>query len=118
MRTQMMAEKAGALVDSAKQWKAIDWQETRRQVRVLQMRIAKAVNEGRPGKAKALQWLLTHSFNAKLLAVKRVTTKWYNSWAAQQGLSLKCLSRVKGNFHARFLGGDEPARALPYPVFT
>ncbi len=30
MRTQMMAEKAGALVDSAKQWKAIDWQETRR----------------------------------------------------------------------------------------
>ena len=69
-----MADKAGALVDSAKQWKAIDWQETRRQVRRLQMRIAKAVKEGRPGKVKALQWLLTHSFNAKLLAVKRVTT--------------------------------------------
>ena len=43
MRTQMMADKAGALVDSAKQWKAIDWQETKRQVRGLQMRIAKAV---------------------------------------------------------------------------
>ncbi|KKL94769.1 hypothetical protein LCGC14_1861390 [marine sediment metagenome] len=69
-----MADKAGALIDSAKQWKAIDWQKTRRQVRRLQMRIAKAVKEGRPGKVKSLQWLLTHSFNAKLLAVKRVTT--------------------------------------------
>jgi RNA-directed DNA polymerase len=37
------------------------------------MRIAKATKEGRRGKAKALQWLLTHSRYAKLLAVKRVT---------------------------------------------
>ena len=54
-----MAEKAGALIDSAKQRKAIDWQETRRQVRGLQMRIAKAVKEERPGKVKSLQWLIT-----------------------------------------------------------
>jgi len=39
----------------------------------LQMRIAKAIREGRQAKAKSLQWLLTHSFNAKLSAVKRVT---------------------------------------------
>ena len=38
------------------------------------MRIAKAVKEKRWGKAKALQHLLTHSFYAKLLAVKRVTS--------------------------------------------
>lgn len=38
------------------------------------MRIAKATREGRHGKAKALQWILTHSFYAKLLAVKRVTS--------------------------------------------
>ena len=38
------------------------------------MRIAKAVREGRFGKAKALQWLLTHSYFAKLPAVKRVTS--------------------------------------------
>jgi RNA-directed DNA polymerase len=38
------------------------------------MRIAKAVKEGKPGKVKALQWLLTHSHHAKLLAVKRVTS--------------------------------------------
>ena len=33
----------------------------------------KATQEGRWGKVKALQHLLTHSFAAKALAVKRVT---------------------------------------------
>jgi RNA-directed DNA polymerase len=37
------------------------------------VRIAKAIREGKRGKAKALQWLLTHSHHAKLLAVRRVT---------------------------------------------
>ena len=77
MRTQMTVSpraKAGALVDDAKQWQSIDWKATRRRVRRLQMRIAKAVKEGKPGKVKALQWLLTHSHDAKLLAVKRVTS--------------------------------------------
>lgn len=37
------------------------------------MRIAKATRKGKYGKAKALQWLLTHSPSAKLLAVKRVS---------------------------------------------
>ncbi len=53
-------------------WNAIDWQTAKRQVRRLQMRIAKAVREGRHNKVKALQWILTHSFYAKTLAVKRV----------------------------------------------
>ena len=38
------------------------------------MRIAKAVKEKKPGKVKALQWILTHSHYAKALAVKRVTS--------------------------------------------
>ena len=38
------------------------------------MRIAKAVKESRWGKVKALQYLLTRSFSAKLLAVRRVTS--------------------------------------------
>jgi RNA-directed DNA polymerase len=38
------------------------------------MRIAKATKEGQWGKVKALQHLLTNSFYAKLLAVKRVTS--------------------------------------------
>jgi RNA-directed DNA polymerase len=40
----------------------------------LQRRIAKAVKEGRWGKAKALMYLVSKSFYAKLLAVFRVTT--------------------------------------------
>ncbi len=54
-------------------WEAIDWPTVKFNVKRLQMRIAKAIREGRYGKAKALQWLLTHSFHAKLLAVKQVT---------------------------------------------
>jgi RNA-directed DNA polymerase len=38
------------------------------------MRIAKAIKEKRYRKARALQWILTHSYSAKLLAIKRVTT--------------------------------------------
>ena len=53
-------------------WDAIEWRTAEKQVRRLQMRIAKATREGRPGKVKALQWLLTHAFSAKLLAVRRV----------------------------------------------
>ena len=53
-------------------WNSIDWFAVEKQVRRLQMRIAKAIREGRKGKAKALQWILSHSFYAKLLAVKRV----------------------------------------------
>ena len=33
----------------------------------------KAIQAGKHGKAKALQWLLTHSFCGKALSVKRVT---------------------------------------------
>lgn len=53
-------------------WSSIDWKAVQETVYRLQMRIAKATREGRHGKAKALQWLLTHSFHAKLLAVKRI----------------------------------------------
>ena len=65
---------AGAPTDEAWQWTTIDWSEAQRQVRRLQMRIAKAVDEKRWNKVKALQNRLTHSFYAKLLAVKRVTS--------------------------------------------
>lgn len=54
-------------------WKTINWSIVEYQVRRLQLRIAKAIKIGRYCKAKALQWILTHSFYAKLLAVKRVT---------------------------------------------
>ena len=64
-------------------WGSIEWNQVTKEVKQLQMRIAKAVREKRYGKAKALQWLLTHSFSAKLLAVKRVAL---NSGAKTPGV--------------------------------
>jgi RNA-directed DNA polymerase len=55
-------------------WNNIDWDRHERKVQKLQARIVKAQKEGRHGKVKALQWTLTHSFSAKALAVKRVTS--------------------------------------------
>ena len=54
-------------------WDGINWAKVQRQVRGLQTRIVKASQAGRHNKVKALQWLLTHSFSGKALAVKRVT---------------------------------------------
>ena len=54
-------------------WDQIDWAQCERQARRLQARIVKATREGRWGKVKALQRLLTCSFSGKALAVKRVT---------------------------------------------
>ncbi len=60
--------------DPPRKWKAINWTALRQQVRRLQMRIAKAIKNGQYRRASALQWLLTHSRAAKLLAVHWVTT--------------------------------------------
>jgi RNA-directed DNA polymerase len=58
----------------ATDWDQIDWPRHERLVRRLQARIVKATREGRWGKVKSLQRLLTHSFSGKALAVRRVTT--------------------------------------------
>jgi RNA-directed DNA polymerase len=54
-------------------WQFINWDKVKQRVKLLQQRIVKATKQGRYNKVKALQWLLTHSFDAKLLAIKRVT---------------------------------------------
>jgi RNA-directed DNA polymerase len=54
-------------------WHAIDWRRVDRQVRTMQMRIAKATREGDYRRVKALQRSLTRSFSARALAVRRVT---------------------------------------------
>src|SRR3974377_505259 len=64
---------AGASSNKVSDWQAVDWPKIRRDVRRLQLRIAKAIRAVKYGKARALSWLLTHSRSAKLLAVKRVT---------------------------------------------
>lgn len=67
------ANLAGASFHEEMDWHAIDWQQVHRNVRRLQVRMVKAIQTGRWGKVKALQHLLTHSFSAKALAVRRVT---------------------------------------------
>jgi RNA-directed DNA polymerase len=62
-----------ARAPSGATWDGINWAAIQRHVRGLQARIVKATQVGRHNKAKALQWLLTHSFSGKALAVKRVT---------------------------------------------
>lgn len=54
-------------------WHSIDWQAAHQHVHRLQARIVKATQAGEWGKVQSLQHLLTHSFYAKAIAVKRVT---------------------------------------------
>jgi RNA-directed DNA polymerase len=67
------AEATGAVSREPEGWYDIDFRRAYRNVRRLQARIVKATQEGRWNKVQALQHLLTHSFSAKVLAVKRVT---------------------------------------------
>jgi len=55
------------------QWDDTNWKMVEEHVNRLQTRIAKAVKQGTWYLVKRLRYLLTHSFYAKLLAVKRVT---------------------------------------------
>lgn len=55
-------------------WESIDWNKCEIAVNKLQARIVKVQKAGKYGRVKALQWMLTHSFYAKALAVKRVTS--------------------------------------------
>jgi RNA-directed DNA polymerase len=70
---QAAESSAGAASHEQETWHSIGWYQAHRVVRRLQARIVQATQEGRWGKVKALQHLLTHSYSAKVLAVRRVT---------------------------------------------
>ena len=93
-----------ACAPSGVAWHGINWATVHRQVRRLQARIVQAIQEGRPNKVKALQWLLTHSFSGSISG----ETSDYKSRrhvVVEPGAE-RCLcrglSRVMGNYHARF----------------
>ena len=65
--------RAGAAPHDPTDWHAINWPKVHQNVRRLQARIVQATKQGRWGKVKALQRLLTRSFSGKALAVRRVT---------------------------------------------
>ena len=70
----MTVKTTDASIHIYSRWKSIPWKAVEKDVKRLQSRIAKAVSEKKYRKAKSLQWLLTHSYHGKLLAVRRVTT--------------------------------------------
>lgn len=78
-------------------WNSIDWNKCEIAVNKLQARIVKAQKEGKHGKVKSLQWVLTHSFYAKALAVKRVTS---NSGSATAGVDKVTWSTPNAKFKA------------------
>ncbi|WP_458369316.1 group II intron reverse transcriptase/maturase [Pseudomonas mandelii] len=55
------------------QWHDIDWCRVQRNVRAMQLRIAKACREGNWRRVKSLQRMLTRSRSARYLATRRVT---------------------------------------------
>jgi len=57
----------------SQKWKSINWYQVEKSVNKLQTRITKAVLQNKWNLVKRLQYLLTHSYFAKLLAVRRVT---------------------------------------------
>lgn len=71
--TDVNTSRTGAPITDRKRWDSINWKQAEKSVHRLQMRIAKAFREKQYGKVKSLQWLLTHSYYSKCLAVKRVT---------------------------------------------
>lgn len=84
--------------DAPTAWSTIDWSRHRNIVRKLQERIVKARQAGRHSKVQSLQWLLTHSYSARLLAVKQVTSS--------QG------SRTSGVDHVRWATDTAKAKAV------
>ncbi|SKC77344.1 RNA-directed DNA polymerase [Maledivibacter halophilus] len=60
--------------DMKLQWNQINWKKAEEQVNRLQIRIVKATMERKWRLVKRLQYLMTNSFYAKALAVRRVVT--------------------------------------------
>jgi RNA-directed DNA polymerase len=127
----MVKHKPGASSASAT-WDAINWQTVQVQVKRLQMRIAKATREGRWNKVKALQRLLTSSYYAKLLAVKRVTANRGGKtpgidniiWRTSKQKMEAALSLRKRGYHTKPLKRiyipkkNKKLRPLSIPVFS
>src|SRR5215470_13926006 len=64
---------AGASLRSAVDWPSINWKRANRNVRRLQRRIVEAQQQNEKRKVRALQFILTRSYSAHCLAVRRVT---------------------------------------------
>lgn len=92
------------------QWESIEWTKVQKQVNSLQIRIAKATVKGDMNKVKRLQYLLSHSFYAKVLAVKKVTS---NKGKNTPGVDNKLWSTPASKMRAALTLSDKNYRARP-----
>ena len=77
MKKQQRSKAKAECASSAKHsntWKEIDFSKCECKVRKLQIRIAKAQKKKRYNKVKALRYLLATSYEAKALAIRKVTS--------------------------------------------
>ena len=80
---------ANASISSVQDWDSINWNYHTLIVRKLQLRIAKATEERKFSKVKRLQWILTHSFSAKLIAVRNVLQNSGSKTPGVDGITIK-----------------------------
>jgi RNA-directed DNA polymerase len=115
--TTMALPMIGASSAKFSLWESINWTPMEELVNRLQMRIAKATKKRKYGKVKALQWILTNSFFAKLLAIKRVTS---NSGSKTPGIdkiiwktSLQKIKAIKTLYRRGY--NPQPLRRIYIP---
>jgi RNA-directed DNA polymerase len=92
------------------QWNDIDWKKVIRSVNRLQTRITKAVKEEKWHLVKRLQYLLTHSFYAKLLAVRTICQ---NKGKRTAGIDGKKWLTPRAKMNAALNLSDESYKAKP-----
>src|SRR3972149_1107160 len=92
------------------QWNNIDWKKVEKHVNRLQARIAKAVKDGIWHLVKRLQHLLTHSFYAKLLAIKKVNK---NRGKRTAGIDCETWSSPESKMRAALCLTDKKYEAKP-----
>lgn len=115
-----------------KQWKDFPWEKARSYVSRLQKRIAKAVKEGKYRLARRLQYLLTHSFYAKALAVRKISKNKGKqtpgvdgvTWKTPQDLMKAVLSLTDEDYNAQPLAriyipkpNSDKKRPLSIPTY-
>jgi RNA-directed DNA polymerase len=92
------------------QWDNIDWKKAEKHVNRLQVRITKAVKEGKWYIVKRFQYLLTHSYYAKLLATRKPTQ---NMGRRTAGVDGEIWSSSKAKMEAALRLTDKEYVAMP-----
>ena len=94
----------------ASQWNSIDWKTIEFRVNRLQTRIAKATHNEKWNLVKRLTYLLTHSYSAKLLAVRIVTQ---NHGKRTAGVDGQLWTTTSEKMQATLSLSDQHYRAYP-----